>query len=450
MSGLRPTELDVAGVGAGPANLSLAALLDPVPGVRARFFEASPVLRWHPGLLLDSAQMQVSFVKDLVTPVDPTSRYSFLAFLAAHQRLYRFINTGAGRSCRREYTQYLTWAAEAMESVVFGDRVRAVELAGDRLAVTTDSGRYRTSTVVLGSGSVPRLPAVARGRLDSEVLHSSQYLPHRTGLLGRRVAVVGGGQSGAEIVADLLDGPEPGQVLWFTRRPNLLPMDESPFANELFNPSYSQIFQRLDSSARRRLLAEQKMASDGISGGLLDRIYRRLYELEFLDGRTGQHSRCQVLPRRDLVGLDRESAGWRLTVRHDLDPGSAETHLVDRVVLATGYEYRLPDCLAPLADRIGWDGEGLAVDADFAVSWDGPPGLRLYAQNAARSARGIADPNLSLLSWRAAVIANHATGRRLYQVDDGDPLVSWAPSLPERQDPDGENTTVRTAVPDRG
>jgi lysine N6-hydroxylase len=57
------------------------------------------------------------------------------------------------------------------------------------------------------------------------------------------------------------------------------------------------------------------------------------------------------------------------------------------------------------------------VRSDFSIEWDGPPGLRVYAQNAARQMRGVADPNLSLMAWRSAVIANSLLGRAVYDVN---------------------------------
>ena len=87
------------GVGVGPFNLSLAALLAPTD-FNARFFERNADFQWHPGLLLPEATLQVSYLKDLVTLVDPTSQYSFVAFLGAHKRLYRFINRKNEESIR--------------------------------------------------------------------------------------------------------------------------------------------------------------------------------------------------------------------------------------------------------------------------------------------------------------------------------------------------------------
>lgn len=84
-------QFDVVGAGLGPFNLSLAALVEPLPEVRARFFEVPPSCQWHRGIMVPGANLQVSFLKDLVTLVDPTSAFSFLSYLASEGRLYRFL-----------------------------------------------------------------------------------------------------------------------------------------------------------------------------------------------------------------------------------------------------------------------------------------------------------------------------------------------------------------------
>ena len=64
---------DVIGVGLGPFNLGLAALLEPQADVDAVFFDDKPEFAWHPGLMLPDAEIQVPFLADLVTLADPTS-----------------------------------------------------------------------------------------------------------------------------------------------------------------------------------------------------------------------------------------------------------------------------------------------------------------------------------------------------------------------------------------
>ena len=404
--------LDAVGVGAGPFNLSLAALLAPT-SFNARFFDRSPDFQWHPGLLFPEAILQVSYLKDLVTLVDPTSQYSFLAFLRAHKRLYRFINRTEIRVSRKEFNQYLQWAAGRLPNVEFGAEVRGVALDQQSFSVQVDRRTIRTKNVVLGTGLVPNVPPWAGPHLGDVVFHSNDYLLHPIDATGRVVAVVGGGQSGAEVVWHLLQDLAhlPAQLVWISHRANFLPLDESPFTNELFNPVYSDYFFGLTPEQRDTLLAEQKLASDGVSPVLLQRVYDRLYDLEFLEP-AGR--RVRLLPGNEVVGMQHGSSGCDLNLRDRW--GASRTVRADVIVLGTGYNYALPEAMQPLANQLSWDRDGFPVRADFSIEWDGPPDLRIYAQDAARHMRGIADPNLSLMAWRSAIIANSLLGRQVYDV----------------------------------
>ena len=77
--------LDLAGIGIGPSNLSLASLLDGIGNVRAHFYESRASFDWHPGMMLPDVELQSSYLKDLVTPVMPTSPWSFISYLVAHK-----------------------------------------------------------------------------------------------------------------------------------------------------------------------------------------------------------------------------------------------------------------------------------------------------------------------------------------------------------------------------
>lgn len=97
---------DVVGIGAGPFNLSVAALLHPAKEVKHRFFEKQKQFCWHPGMLLQNTTIQNSFLKDLVSFADPISPFSFLAFLHDQKRLYEYVNAGFLRTSRQEFNQY--------------------------------------------------------------------------------------------------------------------------------------------------------------------------------------------------------------------------------------------------------------------------------------------------------------------------------------------------------
>ncbi len=107
-------------------------------------------------------------------------------------------------------------------------RVSAVHRESDTtglLRVETDSGSVRSRAVVSATGnwanpSIPDIPD--RSLFAGDVLHSSQYRGP-SDFIGRHVIVVGGGNSGAQIVAEL---SAITRVTWATLRPPTILPDE--------------------------------------------------------------------------------------------------------------------------------------------------------------------------------------------------------------------------------
>ncbi|AII04026.1 MULTISPECIES: lysine N(6)-hydroxylase/L-ornithine N(5)-oxygenase family protein [Rhodococcus] len=408
--------LDLVGIGAGPSNLSVAALSAPIGRLRCKFLDRQPTQRWYPGLMLSAAVLQVSHLKDLVTLVDPTSRYTFLNFLARTGRLHRFASLHTPLIARREYESYLRWVSDQLDEVQFGCAVEEVTFDGQAFRVESTRGAYAAQHLSIGVGPRPYVPEVATGKLGEDVFHSSDFGYHTDSLAGRDVVVVGGGQSGAEVVEHLLQlsGRDAvGSLTWASRRIGFQPLDESPFTNEWFHPDYVRYFHGLSQSRRSQLLDAQQLASDGISKGLLESIYRRLYHNDFVDS---DRIRTTLLPGREVTGLCRGPGGrgWRMSLTH-IDTGEIDSVGADIVVLATGYHFPLPEFLHPLGGRIARTNCGLPqLAADYSVSWAGPAGNKMFFLNAGKLSHGIADPNLSLASWRAATVLNTITETPLY------------------------------------
>jgi lysine N6-hydroxylase len=238
------------------------------------------------------------------------------------------------------------------------------------------------------------------------------------------VAVIGGGQSGAEILLHLLNQTDnaPSHLAWISQRPNFLPLDETPFTNELFTPPYVASFRDLPEPRRHATVEREKLAGDGVSSETLTAIYRRLYVLRHLEPSGPE---VELLPHRDVVNAEPREGGYQLIMRNGMD-GMMEIGHAEIVILATGYRYELPDCLAALTGRIVIDRTGRPVpDADFAIAWDGPSANRIFALNAGLISHGIAEPQLSLMAWRGAVIANALLGRRQFDVEVPNSMVNW-------------------------
>ncbi|GAB4569607.1 MAG: SidA/IucD/PvdA family monooxygenase [Haliangiales bacterium] len=421
---LKEPVFDFIGVGVGPANMSLAALSAPLSGCRARFYDSRARFAWHPGLLFPESFIQTSYLKDLVTPVDPTSRYSFLAFLVAKRRFYSFLTAAFPQVSRAEFGQYMAWVADALPNLAFDCPVLAVEHRGDAWQVTTPGGAARAGDIVLGTGLRPHVPGFARRFVGPTLHHAIEFGHHKPAIANRRVAVIGGGQSGAELVNHLLLDRDalPSKLLWAGRREGFPPLDDSPFANELFTPSYSDRFQSLGAAEQRRLLTLQTLTSDGVSMSLLEDLYRRLYQLQFIEHKQP----AQLLPGFELVGVERGASGQGWDLELCSQRGARIVERVDVVILATGHRYQIPACLDPIKHRIDRDGDALRVRDDFSVVWDGPAHSRIFLQNGARHQRGVADPNLSLLAWRSAMILNALAGRCVYDCAAAESIIDWA------------------------
>jgi lysine N6-hydroxylase len=424
-------DVDVAGVGIGPFNLSLAALLWKVPGIRARFFEARPRFEWHSGLLFEHAVLQSPYLKDLVLLVDPTSPFTFLNYLVREGRMYRFVVADYANAPRAEFNRYFQWACKQLDCLSFGTSVKAVAYAGDRLLLDLGAASCSARHLVLGVGHVPNVPEEARPYLCDTVFHGGEYLHRPFPKSGAEVVVVGGGQTGAEIFYDLVSERThpPRTVTWVTRRHNFVPFDDSAFANELYVPGYAQLFFRLPPDDRARLLELQKYSSDAILAPLLLSIYRRLYQLDYLSDHPLAY---RLLVDRTLAAVHRHGDRWAVVTE---GPRAREVTYADVVILATGFKFELPPIVEPIVDRIELDAEGrFVMNEDFSIVWDGEPANRIYAHNAALHSHGWIDPNFAGMAWRSAVIVNSLAGEQVYDLTALDTAVDWAGDLVDEAD----------------
>ena len=98
-----------------------------------------------------------SFLKDLATLRSPQSAITFLAYLHSQDRLLPFINRSSFTPTRREYADYLSWAADVVHKrgvqVQYGEEVVGVTRLDDgtievrsRNVATGEESRKVTST----------------------------------------------------------------------------------------------------------------------------------------------------------------------------------------------------------------------------------------------------------------------------------------------------------------
>lgn len=420
---------DLVGVGIGPFNLSLAALADAVPGFRPLFLDAKPQFSWHPGLLMEGTTLQVPFLADLVTMADPTSPWSYLNYLRIHERMFKFFFSERFHIPRREYDHYCRWVAERLSSCHFDAEVTALQWdknAGAFAVVYRSAAggetRVLARQVVLGVGTNPVIPEPLRPLLteahSGRVLHSADYRPHRARLAALDdVTVVGSGQSGAEVVLDLLrrqdgDGQGGPYVRWLARTTAFAPMEYSKIGLEHFTPDYIRYFRGLPEATRERLIREQWQLYKGVSEATLGDIHDELYERTI----AGGEPRASLQPGVEVVAAAADGDGYVLTCRHHQQQSVFEFRTA-AIVAATGYAASRPAFLDTLADLVDWDDRGrYQIDSDYRVALDPRVSGTLYVQNAEMHTHGVGAPDLTLGAWRAATILNAAAGRTVLPV----------------------------------
>ncbi|GAA2147761.1 SidA/IucD/PvdA family monooxygenase [Kitasatospora kazusensis] len=435
MDNPQPDPHDLLGVGIGPFNLSLAALADQVGGLDALFCEARAEFRWHPGMLVDGARMQVPFLADLVSLVDPTNPWSFLNYLRDQGRLFPFYFAERFQLPRREYDHYCRWAAERLVNCRFGTAVTALHWSAEHelFRADTTGGEVWARNVVLGTGTSPVHPepfAALRGH--PAVWHSAHYLDRRRTLDGARdITVVGSGQSGAEVFLDLLRtrGADGTRLRWLTRTRALAPMEYSKLGLEHFTPDYTRYFHTLPAEVRDQLVAAQWQLHKAASAETLAEIHDHLYERTV--GRPVDADPVEIMPGTAVTeALAGPCGGFELSCRHT-DSGAEHVVRTDAVVLATGYRAVRPAALDPIAELIDWDEHGrYRVDLDHRVATRPQLTGGLYVQNAELHSHGVGTPDLGLGAHRAAVILNAVAGRTVHELPARTAWTSFAAPAP--------------------
>ncbi len=409
-------EYDVLGVGFGPANLSIAIALEETSknqDFSYCFLEQKPHFEWHGGMLLDGTRMQISCMKDLVTLRNPTSPYSFVNYLHYHNRLSSFINLGSLHPSRVEFNDYLTWVANQFESVAaYGQRVidiEPIEVEGSIKKVrviSTDIHGNRTEriakNILVGMGGMPKLPKQFDGIDDEKVIHSSKYKvwceKFDSGVDLPRIAVVGAGQSAAEIFVDLTNRFDCGEIHLVNRNFALHPADDSAFVNEIFDPEFTDHIYSSSQQERESILSR----FNGTNYSVVDTeelgaIYERLYLQRVTGEGLHKHLRCHDIQE---VAVNDTKVSIRY---HDRINSTQKWDDYDAVVLATGYRYdefnHMLDKLAPFMSQ-------RQVERHYRLPMKDNCDVNIFLQGCCESSHGISDTLLSVLAVRSKEIVD--------------------------------------------
>lgn len=421
---------DIVGVGFGPSNLALAiaitennAAADPRDAVSSLFLERQPRFGWHRGMLIDDATMQVSFLKDLVTLRNPSSEFSFLCYLHSKGRLVEFINRKDLFPLRIEYHDYLEWAAAKVDDLVaYHLHVVAVEpvFQDGEVAcfdVVARSGAdpeelvvHRSRNVVLSTGLQPYLPDGVEPR--HRIWHNHDLL-HRVENLSEtdvsRLTVVGAGQSAAEVTAFLHRRFPQAEVYAVFSRFGYSPSDDSPFANQVFDPAAVDEFFLAPAEVKQMIMGYHANTNYSVvDPELIDDLSRRAYQERVLGV-----DRLRFMNVSCVREVAETETGVRITVE-SLTTGEKTLLDSDVLVYATGYRPADPlPLLGELGEHCCRDNQGrLRIERDYRVLTSPPQSGGIYMQGGTEHTHGITSSLLSNGAIRSAEILDSVIARR--------------------------------------
>lgn len=359
---------------------------------------------------------------------DPTSSFTFTNYLHKMGRLSASINRDANIPTRREWSAYLTWCAERLSDVVsYGEEIvsiEAVENGGQgkacvehalkqaspagpaahirllritsRIHGQADKVRVRLArNITIGVGGSPSVPEQFKTLYPerpweqaSRIVHSATFLPSLNAIepelsatverrLGRsspasrsnwplRFAVIGAGQSSAEMALHLRRTFPAAHVRMIFRASAIVPSDDSAFVNSVaFDPERTDIFWQTGEKERDEWRKEFKrtnysvVRSDVLST-LSEMLYEQQIELpQLYPGSDGPaEGRLDMLPNTFVESADVIKNGddeqVRLVLSSLKSADGSETIDVDAVFMGTGF-VRKPSSLpflAPLREHL--------------------------------------------------------------------------------------------------
>ncbi|OCL06125.1 L-ornithine 5-monooxygenase (L-ornithine N(5)-oxygenase) [Glonium stellatum] len=458
---------DLVCIGFGPASLAIAVALHDaldVPGLspdlsslhgrlpKVAFLERQRQFSWHAGMLLPGAKMQITFIKDMATLRNPRSEFTFINYLHENNRLVEFTNLNTFLPQRIEYEDYMRWCAGWFEDVVeYGQDVFQIMpeksprsngkidtfVVMSKNTKTGEITSRRTKQVVIAAGGRPSIPKPFPQR-HPRVVHSSQFYYIAPKLLNDprhpyKIAVVGSGQSAAEIFDNLHSHYPNARTSLLIKGAALRPSDDSPFVNEIFNPSRVDSTFTQSPALRAATIAEDRNTNYGVVRlELLERIYETIYTQRICYGSSpAEEARWphRILPHRSVTRVEDLSAspeGVKLYVR-DNSPlyesgasiGEEKEDImdVDVVFVATGYARNVHEEL--LSDARGLMKGGVREGAKWEVSRDYrvqfaegkvSEDAGVLLQGCCESTHGLSDTLLSILATRGGEVVKSIFG----------------------------------------
>jgi len=416
-------EFDVIGIGFGPANIAVAVAMEEMNlPLRVKFLESERTAVWQKEMLIENSDVQNHPLRDLVTPRNPRSRFSFVNYLFEHGRLFEHLNLGMTFPYRIEYAQYIEWVASHFNHLVsYNAPVTRIEMIRDeqgrgqgyRLMVGKEE--YTARSIIVGTGRTPFIPKSFQNILSPALCHISGYLRSMHAVLSENprahIAVVGSSQSAVEVILHLSDHYPDAQITGIMRSFGYRLKDTSPFTGEVYFPEFVDLFYNADHHGKNRLAKDLYYTNYGsVDGDVLDRLYRKMYMQKITNGQT-----IHVHRVADILEVTAGEKEITLVTRK-MEASEVLKEKFDLVILATGFrnmginenEEPYPAILQHLLPYLEQEPNGcIKVDYNYRIKTNDKVNADAFCflNGLCESTHGMGDAgSFSLLSLRAKAI----------------------------------------------
>lgn len=406
---------DIIGIGFGPSNLALAiSLKESNSSKTVRFFEAQSECYWHTDMLLDGSDIQNNPLRDLITPVNPSSNYTFIQYLHKHKRFFDYLNLGLSYPLRKDFYAYIQWASSFFSDVVqYNTAIVSLEFlyenSGYVWKLTDNFGEiYFCKNLVLATGRKHNIPPEFENIVNAA--HLTRYKSSISALsLESPIVVIGASQSAVEILLDLHQ--RGFQKIYSIHRSHSYRLkDTSPFSDEVYFPEFVDYYHDLSSQSRIALDTQLRATNySSADADVLHLLYLKIYE-DKLDGlqriKIYRNHQIKQVNNNPAVSID----------VYDIYTKTTSTLPCEHIILATGFldigrngASGLTDLLIHHKDKFSWHEGYLTVNRDYSIQYhpsfsDYPP---LYLNGLCESSHGLGDAgSFSLVSFRARDINN--------------------------------------------
>lgn len=417
---------DTLGIGFGPANIALAISFERnhfKNKASFHFIEAASDSTWQREMLLNQSDIQNIPHRDLITPIDPQSPYTFINYLHKNGRFFDYMNLMITYPLRKDYAAYIKWVADHFShQTTYNTKATKIELKvvnqQKLFRIETQTKQvYWAKSIVYATGRTPAIPDEFKATYGDKVFHLTRYLSSIRELKVRKpnqelhIGVVGASQSAAEITLDISKNFPNAKTTNLMRNFSFREKDLSSFSYEMLFPGFSDHYFNCNTNQKKRIRNHLRTTNYGsVDADVLHELYLTIYEQK-LDGEQ------RTFIERDVDITSSESQGDHVLVHtKNAYNGKCKTHQFDLVILATGFkdmgtgenQEPYPKMLESIVSDFKFETEGfLHLNRDYSLEPinNDPSEPKIYLNGLCETSHGFSDAgSLSLISLRVQQI----------------------------------------------